>query len=99
MSAQAAHPAPAQPGRAERWMQNIMLAVIVMMGGHVLNTLTSVSTGIASLRERMDIVESNVAMAYSSREARRDLMDAERRHATLEQRISLIERRMAEASP
>ena len=80
------------PGRAERWMQNILLALSVALIGHVLTTLTDVSQGIADLRPRMEQMEINLALTYRASDARRDAAETSARLSALETRVHRLER-------
>lgn len=87
------------PSRTERWVQNLMLAVIAAMCGWVLNTLGDVSEGVANLRPRMEQMEVQLALTYRASDARRDNADTSARISALESRIARLERSIEGARP
>lgn len=87
------------PSRTERWLQNVMLALIATLLGWMLTTLTDLARGVADLQSRVGQVDVALSLTYRASDARRDNAAAAARIGELESRVARIEERLSGRHP
>ena len=78
-------------GRAERYAQNLMMALCLVFISNTLITVRDIDKGMSAVAPRIDTLEVQVALAYREADARRDLAAIRGEVAILWARLAALE--------
>lgn len=78
-------------GRAERYAQNLMMALCLVFISNTLITVRDIDKGMSAVAPRIDTLEVQVALAYREADARRDLAAIRGEVAILSARLAALE--------